>query len=128
MISLLDPVELRRDRADLGLDAGQVGAVVHVHGDDAFEVEFAQSRGQGPLLVALTSDEITPAGVRLPPAHLRFLVFKAQSGGYGWRLLAADAQIIATGETYRSKNDCLHAIRLLASEIRQAEVLDQTVA
>ena len=65
MISLLDPVELRRDRPDLGLAAGQVGAVVYVHGDDAYEVEFHRPQDQDSVLVALTLDELSPTGVRM---------------------------------------------------------------
>ena len=61
MISLLDPVEFRRDRPDLGLAAGDVGAVVHVHGDDAYEVEFLCAPGQDVVLAALSLDEIRPA-------------------------------------------------------------------
>jgi uncharacterized protein YegP (UPF0339 family) len=128
MISLLDPVKLRRDRPDLGLEAGDIGAVVHVHGDEAYEVEFQRTDDQHAILAALTSDDIRPTGAQIAPAQLRFLVFGGQGGGYGWRLQARNAQVIATGEIYRDKDDCLKAIRLLATEIRDAEVLDQSVA
>ena len=39
MIEDLDVVALKRDRADLGLKAGDEGAVVLVYGDEACQVE-----------------------------------------------------------------------------------------
>ena len=49
----------------MGLAAGQVGAVVYVHGDDAYEVEFHRPRDQDSVLAALTLDELNPGGVRM---------------------------------------------------------------
>jgi hypothetical protein len=40
MIAELDTVVLTRDLPEHGLAAGDVGAVVHRHQSDAFEVEF----------------------------------------------------------------------------------------
>lgn len=44
-ILLLDTVALLTDVADLSLSAGEVGVVVEVLSDDAFEVEFCDERG-----------------------------------------------------------------------------------
>ena len=44
-IHLLDTVALIRDLPELGLVAGEVGAVVEVLSDDAFEVEFVDESG-----------------------------------------------------------------------------------
>lgn len=39
-----------------------------------------------------------------------------QSGGeWRWRLKAGNHEIIAHGESYKNKNDCLHAIGLVKS-------------
>jgi len=45
-IQLLDTVALIRDLPELGLVAGEVGAVVEVLSGDAFEVEFCDESGQ----------------------------------------------------------------------------------
>ena len=44
-IHLLDTVALIRDLPELGLVAGEVGAVVEVLSDDVFEVEFVDESG-----------------------------------------------------------------------------------
>ena len=44
-IQLLDTVALVSDLPDLGLAAGEVGAVVEVLAPDAFEVEFCDESG-----------------------------------------------------------------------------------
>jgi Domain of unknown function (DUF4926) len=51
MFRLLDTVTLRTDRPDLGITAGQVGAVVLVHDDLNYEVEFVGEDGQALALV-----------------------------------------------------------------------------
>lgn len=46
MIRELDTVVLTRDQPDLGLEAGDVGAVVHVYrSGEAVEVEFVSGSG-----------------------------------------------------------------------------------
>jgi hypothetical protein len=58
-IELLDTVAVRDDIPDLGLTAGEVGAVVEVLGDgDAFEVEFCDDSGQTYGLHTLRSSQI----------------------------------------------------------------------
>jgi hypothetical protein len=44
-IHLLDTVALVADVPELGLSVGEVGAVVEVLSDDAFEVEFCDEAG-----------------------------------------------------------------------------------
>ena len=51
MFRLLDTVTLRTGRPDLGITAGQVGAVVLVHDDLNYEVEFVGEDGQALALV-----------------------------------------------------------------------------
>jgi hypothetical protein len=58
MIEELDIVSLKRDRADLGLKAGDEGAVVLVYGDEACEVEFVNPDGSTRVMTALPMGEI----------------------------------------------------------------------
>jgi hypothetical protein len=48
----LETVVLRHALPDAGLEAGDVGAVVHRHSADAFEVEFVS--GEGGTIAVLT--------------------------------------------------------------------------
>jgi hypothetical protein len=68
-----DTVVLRRPLPDLGLEEGDVGAIVHRHSDDAFEVEFVSGEGATVGVVTLRADDLRPvsAGDML---HVRSLV------------------------------------------------------
>ena len=57
---LLETVVLSRDLPEHGLRAGDVGAVVHVYADAAFEVEFVRASGQTKALVALAASDLRP--------------------------------------------------------------------
>ena len=57
-IHLLDTVALVRDLPELGLVAGEVGAVVEVLSDDAFEVEFCDESGHTYGLHTLRAPQI----------------------------------------------------------------------
>ncbi len=54
----LDTVVLNRDMPELGLRAGDLGAVVHVHEPDGLEVEFVTAAGRTEALVALASSDV----------------------------------------------------------------------
>ena len=56
----LDTVVLERDFREFGLRCGDVGAVVHVYGPDAIEVEFVRLSGQTQALVQLGIDDVRP--------------------------------------------------------------------
>ena len=57
----LDAVVLTRDLPEHGLEAGDLGAVVHGYeGADAFEVEFVSAEGRTLALVTLTSADVRP--------------------------------------------------------------------
>jgi Domain of unknown function (DUF4926) len=58
MFNLLDTVVLTRDIPDAGLRRGDLGAIVEVHGPNAFEVEFVAASGRTQALVTLTGDDI----------------------------------------------------------------------
>jgi hypothetical protein len=69
-----DTVVLTRSLPDYGLEAGDVGAIVHVYqGGEAFEVEFVSGDGSTLALATLKAADIRPvsAGEVL---HVRALV------------------------------------------------------
>lgn len=54
-----DTVVLRRDLPVLGLEAGDVGAVVHIYrGDAAVEVEFVSGSGATVGIETLSMDDV----------------------------------------------------------------------
>ena len=57
-VHLLDTVALVRDLPELGLVAGEVGAVVEVLSDDAFEVEFCDEAGRTYGLYTLRAQQV----------------------------------------------------------------------
>ena len=57
-IHLLDTVALIRDVPELGLVAGEVGAVVEVLSDDAYEVEFVDESGYTYGLHTLRANQL----------------------------------------------------------------------
>lgn len=46
---------------------------------------------------------------------MKFRFWKDTSGQWRWRLRGGNNEIIASGETYKNKADCLHAIDLVKS-------------
>ena len=57
----LDSVVLARPLTEHGLQAGDVGAIVHVYDDGrAFEVEFVSGGGSTVALVTLEKEDIRP--------------------------------------------------------------------
>lgn len=44
---------------------------------------------------------------------MKFRVFKYKNGQWGWSLVAANGEIIASGEGYKNKRDCLAVIDLV---------------
>lgn len=42
-----------------------------------------------------------------------YTIYKDGSGKWRWRFIAANHEIVASGESYYNKADCLHAISLL---------------
>lgn len=56
----LDTVVLARDVPEAGLRTGDLGAVVQMYGEDAFEVEFVTVAGRTQALHVLHRDDIRP--------------------------------------------------------------------
>lgn len=54
----LDTVVLERDVPENGLRKGDIGAVVHIHGDSTLDVEFVRSSGQTQALVKLSLTDV----------------------------------------------------------------------
>ena len=64
MHKLLDTVALTQDHPEAGLRQGDVGAVVEVLGQDAYEVEFVAASGRTQALVTLAGSEVRALGDR----------------------------------------------------------------
>ena len=54
----LDTVVLTHNRPDVGLEVGDLGAIVHVHSPTDVEVEFVTASGRTQALVTLNADEL----------------------------------------------------------------------
>jgi hypothetical protein len=69
-IKLLDTVALKEDLPARKLRAGEVGTVVEVLGDDAYEVEFCDGAGQTYAEFALRAEQIMPLHNRGKPLKM----------------------------------------------------------
>lgn len=57
----------------------------------------------------------------------KFHIYKSSNGEYGWRLVSANGQIIATpGESYVSKDGAKNNIDAVKRDAPGAEVVDET--
>ncbi len=54
----LERVVLKRDLPDHGLEAGDVGVIVHCHSESVFEVEFITGEGGTVAVVTLRSEDL----------------------------------------------------------------------
>lgn len=54
----LDSVVLAHDLPDAGLQTGDLGAIVHVHGPETFEVEFVTASGRTQTLLRLSAADL----------------------------------------------------------------------
>ena len=71
MIKEHDCVVLTRDLAAEGLEAGDVGTVVHIHGEGAgYEVEFMTLAGETVTVITLLPNQLR-AIARREIAHVR---------------------------------------------------------
>lgn len=58
--SFLDTVVLKRDLAEHGLKAGDLGAIVEIYEPDGLEVEFVTAMGRTKALVTLRLGDVRP--------------------------------------------------------------------
>ena len=70
MIRELDAVALVRDLPEHGLQTGDIGTVVLLHGNSGYEVEFMTLDGETVAVESLSPEEIRPIG-RREVAHAR---------------------------------------------------------
>lgn len=71
MIHELDLVVLTRNLPEQGIEAGDIGTVVFIHGEEnGFEVEFTTLSGETLAVVTVPSDAVRPTG-RREIAHVR---------------------------------------------------------
>ena len=56
----LDTAVLTHDVPSADLRAGDLGAIVHVHAPDRFEVEFVTAAGRTQALLTLTAADLRP--------------------------------------------------------------------
>lgn len=76
MINEHDCVVLTRDVPDDGLEAGDVGTVVHIHHDGAgYEVEFFLLTGQTVAVATVLPNQLRPIGQR-DISHARELAIR----------------------------------------------------
>jgi uncharacterized protein YegP (UPF0339 family) len=60
-------------------------------------------------------------------AGLTFEMYKDNGGDFRWRLKAANGQIIGTsGQGYKAKADCKHAIEVIQKGAAEAKIDDHT--
>ncbi len=55
---LLEVVAAATDVPAFGIRAGDLGTVVEVHGDDAYEIEFCNERGETLAMFALSGSDL----------------------------------------------------------------------
>lgn len=70
-----DTVVLTRPMPEFGLEAGDVGAIVHLHAPDAFEVEFVTGEGRTVAVVTLRSEDVRPFAAQ-DMLHVRSLAHR----------------------------------------------------
>ena len=81
------------------------------------------------LLVGLGGMTGTVAQEKAKAARgqLTFEIYKDAKEGFRWRLKAANGQVIATsGQGYKAKADCDHAIEVIKEGAAKAKVQDAT--
>jgi hypothetical protein len=69
----LDSVVLRRAVPEAGLEVGDVGAIVHLHAPESFEVEFVSGEGDTIAVLTLPAADLRPIEAR-EILHVRSLV------------------------------------------------------
>ncbi|WP_206107567.1 YegP family protein [Paludisphaera rhizosphaerae] len=57
---------------------------------------------------------------------MKFVVYRDGTGEYRWRLIASNGQIVASGEGYKNKADCLSTIASIQKNAPSAPVEVET--
>ncbi len=66
MHRVLESVILTRDIPEAGLNRGDLGAIVEVFADDAYEVEFVAQSGRTQALLTLRAADLQPLDGKPP--------------------------------------------------------------
>lgn len=53
---------------------------------------------------------------------MKFVVYRDAKGEYRWRLVASNGQVVASGEGYKNKADCLSTIASIQKNAPSAPV------
>jgi uncharacterized protein YegP (UPF0339 family) len=61
--------------------------------------------------------------LRIKDSTMKYELYQS-GGGWRWRLRAANGEIVASGEAYRNKDDCVHAVNLLMDTTRQTKFVE----
>ncbi len=56
---------------------------------------------------------------------MKFVVYRDAKGEYRWRLVATNGQVVASGEGYKNKGDCLSTIASIQKNASTAAVDDE---
>lgn len=56
--------------------------------------------------------------------HMKFEMYKDSSNQYRWRLKASNGEIIASGEAYRNRQDCINAVNLVMDTNRNTTFVE----
>ncbi len=56
----------------------------------------------------------------------KFEIYKDKTGEFRFRLKAANGEVIASGEGYKTKKSCLDGVESVKKNAAKAEVVDQT--
>jgi uncharacterized protein YegP (UPF0339 family) len=57
----------------------------------------------------------------------KFVLKKGESGKFHFNLIAGNGQVIATSQSYESKESALHGIKSVQTNAPNAAVVDETV-
>lgn len=55
---------------------------------------------------------------------MRFEMYKDSYGQYRWRLKAGNGEIIAQGEAYHNRQDCIDAVNLVMGTDRDTQFVE----
>ena len=84
------------------------------HGTDGTLIEYDLAKARADLeFYECQVGDCAAALDDHPSARRVFQVYKDSAGEWRWRLVTGNNEIIASGEGYRDKQRCLHAIELV---------------
>jgi uncharacterized protein YegP (UPF0339 family) len=61
----------------------------------------------------------------LEPGKPQFVIYEDLDSEYRWAFCSKTGEVVASGDSYRSKDDCRRGVELLKSEASQAEIIER---